>query len=596
MGVSKNWSIFVGEIMRKPKTLKTLIIVMLCVAALCAGCGDGRTDMLLSQIDTLTEARPDSALRMLDSLGGEKAGWSRRLRMRYDLLHLKAENKAFVPLTSDSIAKDLVDYYDTWGNANERMTAYYLLGCVYRDKGDSPQAIDTYLDAVALADTTSKDCDFFTLSCVFAQMASVYYKQLLLSYSIQAHQKASYYSFKALNPFHGILNLVKVANAYILLNKRDSAEMILKDAQQLYIQHGFPQNAIQSSTKLLYMYVQEASKLPEAKQLIDEYEAKSDRFSSDHELKGANRIFYSYKGQYFDGIGQLDSAEYYYRKVYYPNMPFTAQDPMYRGLLSVFSKRHQSDSIAKYARLYCEVNDSSIAKKDQELTAQMAASYNYSLHQKDARESEAKASRFFLWLIVILFSFLIFVLMTIYVYRNIKLKKQAVQDDYIRLLQEKMALEELLAQKQNSHAVEIEEKRATIEALETKLKENRTYQGFNAIDETIKSNEIVEKFKTIANGRGNAPTYSEWAKLQTLIDSVLPHFVPFIKTHCPAVSESDIELCMLVRLGFRTDQIATLMHLTPSGVSKSKARLLQKIFHEDIGGAKEFEKRLLAIR
>ena len=277
-------------------------------------------------------------------------------------------------------------------------------------------------------------------------------------------------------------------------------------------------------------------------------------------------------------------------------MPFTAYNSMYKGLLSVYTKRHQADSIAKYARLYCEANDSSIAKKDQELTAQMAASYNYSLHQKDARESEAKASRFFLWLIVIFFSFLIFVLMTIYVYRNIKLKKQAVQDDYIRLQQEKMALEELLAQKQNCYAVEIEEKRATIEALETKLKEDRTYQGFNAIDETIKSNEIVEKFKNIANGRGNAPTYSEWARLRTLIDSTLPDFVPFIKTHCPAVSESDIELCLLVRLGFRTDQIATLMHLTPSGVSKSKARLLQKIFHEDIGGAKEFEKMLLAIR
>ena len=140
--------------MRKPKTPKTLMMIILCLAALCAGCRDGRTDGLLSRIDTLTEARPDSALRMLDSLGAEKAGWSRRLRMRYDLLHLKAKNKAFVPLTSDSVARNLVDYYDTWGNDNERMTAHYLFGCVYRDKGDSPQAIDCYLDAVAQADTT----------------------------------------------------------------------------------------------------------------------------------------------------------------------------------------------------------------------------------------------------------------------------------------------------------------------------------------------------------------------------------------------------------------------------------------------------------
>lgn len=575
---------------------KTLITVLLCVAALCAGCGDGRTDGLLSQIDTLTEARPDSALRMLDSLGGEKAGWSRRQRMKYDLLHLKAENKAFVPLTSDSVARDLVDYYDTWGNANERMTAHYLLGCVYRDKGDSPQAIDTYLDAVAQADTTSKDCDFRTISRIYAQMAGEYHKQLLLTSEIKVRKQASYYSFLAGDTFRTIFNIEKCVPAYIMLNKKDSAEIILKRIRELYINNGLYKEALQSSIVLMFLYSQDITRNSELHQLINEYEKESTFFDKNHELPPSKRQYNYYKGLYYENNHQLDSAEYNYRKVYRPNMSFSDKDPMYRGLLSVFSKRHQSDSIAKYARLYCEVNDSSIAKKDQELTAQMAASYNYSLHQKEARESEAKANRFFLWLIVILFTFLIFVFMTLYVYRNIKLKKQAVQDDYIRLQQEKMALEELLAQNQNSYAVEIEEKRATIEALETKLKENRTYQEFNAIDETIKGDEIVEKFKNIANGRGNAPTYSEWARLRTLIDSTLPDFVPFIKTHCPAVSESDIELCLLVRLGFRTDQIATLMHLSPSGVSKSKARLLQKIFHEDIGGAKEFEKMLLAIR
>jgi len=581
--------------MRKPKTPKTLMMIMLCVAALCAGCRDGRTDGLLSRIDTLTEARPDSALRMLDSLGAEKDGWSRRQRMKYDLLHLKAENKAFVPLTSDSIAKDLVDYYDTWGNANERMTAHYLLGCVYRDKGDSPQAIDAFLDAVAQADTTSKDCDYISLSATYSQMANIYHKQLLLTNEINARKKASHYALVAHQKYKAIYELKKSANAYILMNKKDSAEIVLSKVIESYYSDNEIQAALQASTSLLYLYVQKPNKTDESRELITRYEAESTLFDINHELPPSKRQYYYYKGQYYENLGFLDSAEYYYRKVHYHNMSFTAQDPMYRGLLSVFSKRHQSDSIAKYARLYCEVNDSSIAKKDQELTAQMAASYNYSLHQKEARESEAKAHRFFLWLIIILFSFLIFILITLYVYRNIKLKKQAVQDDYIRLQQEKMALEELLAQNQNSYAVEIEEKRATIEALENKLKEDRTYQGFNAIDETIKSDEIVEKFKNIANGRGNAPTYSEWARLRTLIDSVLPDFVPFIKTHCPAVSESDIELCLLVRLGFRTDQIATLMHLSPSGVSKSKARLLQKIFHEDIGGAKEFEKMLLAI-
>ena len=579
------------------KKLKTLMIVAVCIAAICAGCGDGRTDQVLSRIDTLINDHPDSALQMLYSLKSEKSRWARSQRKQYDMLYLKAENKAFVPLTSDdSIAKDLVDYYDTWGNANERMMAHYLLGCVYRDKGDSPQAIDAYLDAIAQADTTSKDCDFLTLSRVYTQMAGVYHKQLLLTYEIDVCKQAGHYAFLAKDTFTAIYEKEICAGIYILLNKRDSAENLLKETLYLYEKNGLTQKAIQASTKLMYIYVQKPDRLSEAKLLMDEYEEKSELFDNNHELKGAKRQYYYYKGQYFDSIRQLDSAEYYYRKISYPQMPYVAYNSMYKGLLSVFTKRHQADSIAKYAKLYCEVNDSSIAKKDQELTAQMAASYNYSLHQKEARESEAKASRIFIWLIVILFTFLIFILLAFFVYRNIKQKRQAIQDNYARLQQEKMNLEELLTRNQNDYTLEIEEKRATIEALEGKLKESRTYQELNLIDEAIRGDEIVQKFMTIASGKGEAPTLSEWARLRILINSTLPNFVPFIKTHCPSASEPDIELCLLVRLGFRTDQIAELMHLTPSGVSKSKARLLQKVFHEDTGGAKEFEKRLFAIR
>ena len=150
-------------------TLCALLMVLGLQALLMACSGQHEQRAKLDRIDSLMNDHPDSALTMLDSLKAEKANWSKSLRMRYDMLHLKAENKAFVPLTSDSIAKNLVNYYDAWGNANEQMMAYYLLGCVYRDKGDSPRAIDSYLNAIAKADTT-KDCDYKSLGAVYSQM------------------------------------------------------------------------------------------------------------------------------------------------------------------------------------------------------------------------------------------------------------------------------------------------------------------------------------------------------------------------------------------------------------------------------------------
>ena len=404
--------------------------------ALMMGCTDGRYDAVLSQIDTLMEAHPDSALQRLDSIRSLKESWPKRLRMRYDLLEAKAQNKAFVDFTSDSIAKEFTKYYDSHGTANERLTAHYLLGCVYRDLGEAPHAVDCYLDAISQADTTAKDCDFYTLSCAYAQMADIYYKQLLLTNSIEANKKASIYAFRSNQPKFAITNLVGMASSYILLNKRDSAELILKKANGLYLRYGLLQNALQSSNSLLYLYVDNPSKLKEAKELIDKYEELSTHFDRSLELRGDKRQFYYYKGKYFEENNQLDSAEYYYRKVYRPNMSFVDMDPMYRGLLSVFTKRHQSDSIAKYSQLLCLANDSSIAKKDQDLTAQMAASYNYNRYQKEALENEKIAHHTQIILISILIGVAIVALFLYTIWRNHLKKQERLRAEYTKATEE----------------------------------------------------------------------------------------------------------------------------------------------------------------
>ena len=404
--------------------------------ALMMGCTDGRYDAVLSQIDTLMEAHPDSALLRLDSIRSLKESWPKRLRMRYDLLEAKAQNKAFVDFTSDSIAKEFTRYYDSHGTANERMTAHYLLGCVYRDLGEAPHAVDCYLDAISQADTTAKDCDFYTLSCAYAQMADIYYRQLLLSYSIIARKRASYYAFKANKPVYAISDLERIASAYILQNKKDSAELILIEVQHLYQRYGLLQNALQSFTKLIHIYVNDSNKLIQTKELIDKYDSEFSSFDKNHELQGAKRKFYFYKGRYFEGVNQLDSAEYYYRKIYRPNMSYTAMDPMYRGLLSVFTKRHQADSIAKYSQLLCLANDSSIAKKDQDLTAQMAASYNYNRYQKEALENEKIAHHTQIILISILVGVAIVALFLYTIWRNHLKKQERLRAEYTKATEE----------------------------------------------------------------------------------------------------------------------------------------------------------------
>lgn len=590
---------------------------------LLTGCKDARTDQMLSHIDTLMNQYPDSALQKLDSLKSEKPQWAKSQRMRYDLLYLKAENKAFVPLTSDSIAKNLVSYYDSWGNANERMMAYYLQGCIYRDKGDCPRAIEAYKKAIAQADTTAKDCDYVTLNRIYAQMAGVFHEQLLLSYEVEAQQKASKYAFMSKDTINAILALDKSSIPYILLNKQDSAEIILKNVKNLYMKYGQTQKALQSSISLIHMYVKEDGKLSEAKHLMDEYEAKSGLFDRNHELSGNRRQYYYYKGLYFDQINCLDSAEFYYRKVARPNMSYVEQDPLFRGLLSVYTKKKQADSIAKYAHLFCEVNDSSIAKKDQELTAQMVATYNYSLYQKEALENESKAHK--AQLLVIAIIIIVFIIGTIMYSRwrkqqriqkeeqllrqreieELKERYTTTVDEYnnnlltlqlldkahqetIALIQQeldkaknstdvfKQKLSEINTQYEDNRQELVKENEALRERIEA-LKRQEGIRRQLTISSNFADTEIMKRVNTLVSHPLVSMTEKELEQLVMTASVYYPTLLHDLN-NSPNISQQEIRACILISQALRESDIAHMLNISAQRITNIKASLNNVLF------------------
>ena len=119
------------------------------------GCTENRVQMQrLQVIDSLMEAHPQAAYDSLcrfDSL--EMGNASRKVVMKQRLLMAKAQNKLYLSMPTDSIFQEVVDYYDSKGSDNEKMQAYYLMGCVYRDQKEAPKAMMSYKKAVEYADT-----------------------------------------------------------------------------------------------------------------------------------------------------------------------------------------------------------------------------------------------------------------------------------------------------------------------------------------------------------------------------------------------------------------------------------------------------------
>ena len=202
-----------------------IAIYLLTAFVLFSACGDGRNGRFaawLEGTDSLMRTRPDSAYALLEGMKDTAGMLPLSLRMRYHLLHAKAQNKAYVDFTTDSLLLSLTDYYDRHGTPNEQMLAYYLLGCTYRDMGEAPKAIESYPTALDRVDTTVEDCDYYDLSRVYAQMATTFHQQNLPEDELRARRMYEKYAWKAKDTLDALIAYANRANAYDILHQLDS--------------------------------------------------------------------------------------------------------------------------------------------------------------------------------------------------------------------------------------------------------------------------------------------------------------------------------------------------------------------------------------
>jgi hypothetical protein len=542
----------------------------------------------LLRAETVMDEHPDSALQILDSLGQHESEFTRHFRMQYQLHRQNAVNKTSDKFTSDSLCQVLVHYFDRHGSVNERVLAHYLLGRAYTDMGEAPMAISSYQDAISAADTTVTDFKFSTLNRIYAQMADIYHHQLLLTDEIETRKKASSYAFRANQPKWGIYNQAMMANAYILLNQKDTAETILKAVREQYRKYGYTQDALRYSRPLMHLYTNPPQRLTEAKALMDEFEAESELFDERHELPPSQRKYYEYKGKYYEGINKLDSAEYCYRKMYYPRMTPVDQDPMYSGLLSVFTKRHQADSIAKYARLYCMANDSSIALKDRETIAQMTATYNYNRLQKEAHENEVKAYKTLLGLVIAAVIAVLALVTAFLVWKRYRRKYQQeimqLKTEYANASYEyEENLRELQLLESAHQENESERKRLLDENVELQSR-IRELQKEKAISRNLSASAlfakepIVKRFHEIAVQPLATVQEEEWVELTDTFSNSYPDLFLDLCQYCN--TPQSIRVCMLTVMGLGNNEQANLLGTTSSRISNVKQALNKALFNE----------------
>ncbi len=393
--------------------LVLLVIVSLFVLAGCHG--DKQYDDLLQQADSIMNIDDDSAkvaIKLLDKAKPQLNDFSKAQRMRYQLLYHKAMNKADILFSSDSIMKNVVAYYENHGTSNERMLAYYMLGCVYRDLHEAPLALEYYNKAAEQADTISQDCDYSTLYRIYSQMGVLFEKQYLFNQEFIAYNKATKYAYMAKDTLNALLCYM---NSYIDLNQNDSIIARNLRAANLLRKHGYNYYAKMAFGSNYPYYIKKNDYI-KAKETFEEY--KKINFEGNSNYKDASAYLLYNQGMYYLFANQLDSAHISFQKSYIYAQSYSNKCAATKGLAKYYTKTNHSALAAKYALLSSEYNDSSLYELRESQLQQMQAMYDYSRNQKLAKEAEYKAKQRLNTIYLIIISSCLILLSAVYIYRK----------------------------------------------------------------------------------------------------------------------------------------------------------------------------------
>jgi len=506
-------------------------------------------------------------------------------RMRAVLDSALEQNRNYIPFTSDSALLEVVEYYDRYGTPNDRLRARYALGSVYRDLHDAPIALLTWEKAIAAADTTAADCDFATLFRVYGQMASIYFRQFMPEKELEARNKLCHYALCAGDTLNYIRGLLLRDDAFLALGDTAAVFQNIEHVRQLYLERGLKAEAAQVYPSAIQIALTR-NQLEQAREMMNVFEGESGLFDEQGNIARSREIYYYFKGIFYLGVHQLDSAELQFRKLLQFEL---AHVDAYRGLLSLYQHQHKSDSIYKYARLYEDALARYMKRTHIQSIELSESMYDYSRQQQMAQAQERRANSFKLALIAFLTIGFAIALRVRWIAKKRKEEKKQLLNTYHLALDEldKIKRETEILRNSTSTNKEtdqlLKEKVEQIEELETLVNQMKKQIGETEsiiIKQKLEDTEIVKNFHSMAEfHNGIAPrtaTSKEWGTLMETIRSCHPKLYFFIHNH--KLSDLKLKVCVLSYLGFDNTAIEALTNANKGSISNARKSLAQELF------------------
>ncbi len=592
-----------------------LFIIQFLTAVCCLWCactaGDRETEKrLFASMDSLLEANPDSAYKVLTDMQKEVDLIDEEaVSMRYMMFLAEAENKLFLPMPSDSSFMDVVSWYDLHGSANDRMRARYLLGCIYRDLKEAPQAVRYYQEAAECADTASIDCDYATLLHIYSQMGVIYYYQYFPEKTLECYQMQSYYARKAGDIYNCIRGIELQTDPYDLMADTAKVIEITDSAYHLYMSNNMPENAARVFPHVIYIHFNRGEYF-KARKLMDIFERESGLFDSEGNImnKGYGRYDYA-RGLYSLWQGETEQAKRYFLRLFENGFEYEAYD----GFARIYRHQSNPDSVYKYVELSDKVLTAQLDAMQIQAVTLSSSLYDYNRIQRLSDKSLLQAEKTKRWLWITGLSGLLFIAVLLHRYLwkrkeiiRVKTDYSEISSRYVKIRTERESLMQSYSELKKDNGTKdiyldglrsiIKNKDCEIEYLKEKLDAMRkVYSGYLShqnLEVFLKCDSVKEVLaKTIPYPVETAETDHLWDQLLTDFRKYLPNLYFVLSKH--DLSRQRMIISVLIVLKLTPKQISLFIGSSQQSISKQESSINEIVFNE--ATSRTLKKNLLSL-
>ena len=565
----------------------------------------------LAKAEAMMYRYPDSALHILQGIQPDIPSENEQYAT-WALLMTQAQYKNQIE-QSDSLINIAYSYFTKHDNAQRKALALYYKGILRHESHHAEDALSFYLEAATEIEKTN---DYQLGFLINSEVGLMYLYRKLNDYAMEYFEKAHHNAELSDNQTYIAFSFIYISRAFSQKKQYNKAIEYYEKAIKIGQVNNYPTilASAMNETSFLFLKTGENKKaLQYAKDCI--------------KIKKTDQRIFSL-GDTYRYLKMYDSAYFYLNQACLSPNIHTARSA-YQALYYISQEEKDYKKAVEYSNKLWFYQDS-IGKTDRnKALIEMQEKYDQQKIINENNLSQIKKDRIIRNVLIALIILSFIIAITNYLYqRKIVSQKQEIseKEEKIRYFtmkihenetlinRNKMRIEELTIQMEGSleikeqwkeqnkirqeiqqqnetlklennnlqnhisnYAQSLKEKSKELEAMEHLSKENQYLHKREAFlcNQLIKQTELFNKLKTTKYIDNKL-----WQEIKEKIDLLFDNYTKRLCHQIPSLTDGDIQICCLIKLRFSNGDIANMLAISPTSVSKRKLRLKERIVQE----------------